>query len=151
MTDAPDNKETRPALPSPWKPDRKLWAGGLGAVIAWALLAACSTWLHYDIGQNFQPAVTQIASALAISPAPSVQGLLAIIIGSGIAYLVPPAYSDVYKRVNDRIIALAVTSDKVDATLHGAVKETAKIEGTTAAVVAAKASQSATTGTGNLY
>lgn len=106
VTDLP-----HPELPAqPWfaKIDRKIWAGGVGGILAWALLAASSAWLHFDLAAYLQPYVTTFAAVFGIVPAPSAQGGLAILIGSGIAYFVPMAYRDVYARLNSAIIARAV-------------------------------------------
>lgn len=101
---------TTPAPAKKWPfplPDRNVLAGGLSSLAAWAILAAVSTFLHFDLAAWLQPYVTLLASFFAINPPPSAQGGLAIVIGLAIAYFVPPSETQIIKRVNDRIIALA--------------------------------------------
>jgi len=130
---APKPAPPAPELPKqPWftKIDRKVWAGGVGGLLSWALLAGCSAWLGIDLAAYLQPYVTIVASIFGIVPAPSAQGGLAILFGFGIAYLVPAAYADIYKRINNRIVAQAVVDPASPVTVKKieAAVQVAKVE-----------------------
>lgn len=127
-----DQPISPPPLTQTWVPDRKLLAGGAGAVLAWAIFAAASTWLHIDVGNLIQPYVTIIATFMGIVPPPSAQGFIAILIGMGIAYALPTRYKDIYKRLNDKVIALAVADPKSPTSLPGIITESQKIGGNAA-------------------
>ena len=101
---------TPPPLTPTWVPTRKVLAGGIGGILAWALFAGISAWFHVDPAAFLQPYVTAIAAAAGISPAPSAQGGVAIVLGWGIAYIIPTAYKDIERRWNDRVIAFAAKS-----------------------------------------
>src|SRR5689334_16402054 len=120
---AETDKSDRPSLPFVWKIDRKVYASGVGGVLAWLLLAGISTWAHFDLAAWAQPYINLVATGMGINPPPSAQGLLAIAIGTIIGYVVPAAYSDIYRRINTRIIAEAIadgsTPNTKDVTLAG--------------------------------
>jgi len=82
-----------------WMPDRKIAAGGLAGLAAFAITATAA---HF--GYDLQP------MADAIFPPPGTVSVLAVLtggIGALIAYVTPPADKDIVKRLNDRLVAMA--------------------------------------------
>lgn len=111
-----------------WLPSRKIISGGVGGILAWGLFAACSSWLHFDLATYVQPYVTAGFAIFGVVPAPSAQGGLAILIGGAIAYYTPPSARDIYLKLNNRLIALALADPKVPVTLAGVAKENTVIQ-----------------------
>lgn len=99
--------------------DRKVWAGGLASIAAWAILAGISAGTAklghpFDLGTWVQPLIHSVWPLVAGQTAePSAQGLLAILLGQGVAWLLPPSEWDIVKRLNDRLVALAQKSPDV--------------------------------------
>lgn len=131
----PTNSVTRPALNLiPWlsKIDRKVWAGGVGGVLALAVMSACKAFIGFDIAGFLQPFLSVISTAAGVDPPLSAQAVLTLLFTVIVGYLVPAAYSDIYKRINAKVIALAVTDDTTPqlqgVTLPSIMHETMKIE-----------------------
>lgn len=76
-----------PAPTTTWPPDRKLIAGGLGAVVSWGILYAAGR-MGWDIPEEIKTAIP---------------GVVAV----ALVYLVPPSLYDVVKRVNNMVVAVA--------------------------------------------
>jgi len=82
--------------PKPWWiPERKIWAGGLSAVLAWIIIALLV---------HFVPSIAPVLPADA-------QTILAGVIGAAIANYVPPDIQDKIKHVDDAVIVIARASD----------------------------------------
>lgn len=135
------NASLPPPTPKPFfrLPDASVLAGGLAGLVAWGLLAAISAIFHFDLGAYLQPYVVIVWSMLpapmSLSPPPSAQGAIAILIGFAITYLVPDREKDIVKKVDDRIIALARQSPLSPAS---AVDPESKVVVAPAAVVVSK-------------
>ncbi|NDV88816.1 hypothetical protein GTW51_19155 [Aurantimonas aggregata] len=76
---------------SKWIPDRKVWTGGLFAVLAFLAVLALNTWAGTDIPIE--------AGAF-----------IALGIGKALEYILPPSVLDIIKRVNNDIVAIAAAS-----------------------------------------
>lgn len=83
-------------MKSSWVPPRKVWAGGVAAILSWLIIHALATFANID--------VQGIAASLGITdPVTILSGL----IGTAIAWVIPPSTSDVITHLNDVIINLA--------------------------------------------
>jgi hypothetical protein len=69
---------------SKWIPDRKVWAGGLAAVTAWALCQA-------------------LAMLAGIVVPPDVAMWVVVTAGGAISYLVPPSVADLTRRADETL------------------------------------------------
>lgn len=96
--DTPPVPAAKPPLFS-WPPDRKVWAGGLGGVVAWGIIGVVQHYLNINL--------QDMAHAVFGDTAPDIQGILAVFVASAIAYLVPPAKQDIVKRIDNGLIKLA--------------------------------------------
>ncbi|MBB4000987.1 hypothetical protein [Aurantimonas endophytica] len=76
---------------SKWIPDRKVWSGGLFAVLAFLAVLASNTWAGTDIPIE--------AGAF-----------IALGIGKAFEYILPPSVLDIIKRVDNDIVAIAGAS-----------------------------------------
>lgn len=86
-----------------WVPDRKVWLGGLSAILAWLAMHAATQY-----GYDPQPVINAIwAVAFPGDAVPSAQPLLAGIIATAIAYLTPASARDVIKKIDDDIARAA--------------------------------------------
>jgi len=83
-----------------WIPDRKVWLGGLSAILAWYVLH-----LAAQYGFDPQPIIHAIWSLpfLAGQPEPAAQPLLAGLIAAAIAYGTPASAKDIIKKIDDDI------------------------------------------------
>lgn len=110
-----------PVLPAqPWftKIDRKVWAGGIGGILASVCMSLMNAYLHIDLGAFLQPFLDLAVPPTLTNPHPLpavvfLTGFFSMLIG----WVVPAAYSDVYKKINSFIIARAIT-DKTTPTLE---------------------------------
>jgi len=78
-------------------PDRKVWAGGLAALLTWGINLAAQ---HF-LGVSLPP------------------DLLTMVVGgvtTGVAYLVPPTVRDIVKRLNDDIVQIAANDPTIPVT-----------------------------------
>lgn len=76
---------------SKWIPDRKVWSGGLFAVVAFLAVLASNTWAGTDIPLE--------AGAF-----------IALGIAKVLEYFLPPSLLDKIKRINNDIVAIAAAS-----------------------------------------
>lgn len=81
---------------SKYIPDRKILAGGLAGIVAWAVM----------LGLGF--AGVQVPA--------ETQALLTTLIASLIGYLVPPSQKDIVKRLNDQLVAIAAADPNIPVT-----------------------------------
>lgn len=88
---------------SKWFPDRKVLAGGVAGLAAWAIMLALG------------------AAGLQV-PAET-QALLVTIISTAMGYLVPPAERDIVKRLNDQLVAIAAADPTIPVTAPPAAKK----------------------------
>lgn len=79
-----------------WMPDRKIWAGGLGAVVAWVLVVVAQ---KYGLPLDMTTATTIVVS-----------------VGGMLSYLVPPSERDIVKRLNDTLVKMAVDDPNIPVT-----------------------------------
>jgi hypothetical protein len=86
-------------------PDRKIWAGGLSGIAAWAVLQVLA---HYNVTLPNPP----------FSP----EGLAAVI-GWIASYLIPPSMQDKVKRLNDDVVNFAKNSPEAPAEAKEAVRK----------------------------
>ncbi|KAH0536135.1 hypothetical protein GP486_008905 [Trichoglossum hirsutum] len=116
-----------PTPSNPWTwPSNKVLAGGIGGVLAWAIFAAMSTYLHIDPTSFLQPYVSALFIAMGVNPPPSAQGGVAIILGQVVAYFTPLAYRDIRARLNNTLIAFAAKDkDAPNVSIQGILQETA--------------------------
>ena len=77
-------------------PDRKVLAGGVAAVGAWAIALAAARY-GYPIDPSLMPG-------------------LVILIGYAISYFVPPSQQDILKRLNDELVKLAQDDPNIPVT-----------------------------------
>jgi hypothetical protein len=78
-------------------PDRKIWSGGIAAVVAWAIVLIISHSLHVTVDADTQSA-------------------LVLLVGGAISYLVPPSKQDIVKRLNDDLVKMAQDDPNVPVT-----------------------------------
>lgn len=81
---------------SSWIPDRKVLAGGLASVIAWAIILA--------------------AGRAGLPVTPDLQPLLVTAVGMAFGYLVPPSKQDILKRLNDDLVRIAQNDPNIPVT-----------------------------------
>lgn len=74
-------------------PDRKVWAGGLAGVVAWAIMFGAGHF-GYQIPIEMQP-------------------LLVSFVGSVIGYITPASQYDKIKRLNDHLVAIAAADPTI--------------------------------------
>ncbi len=81
-----------------WIPPRKFLAGGIGGIVAWALIWGLQHWLHFDLvtfAANFGVSIDAL------------QMYIASAVGAALVYIVPPSKADVVKHLNDEIVHAA--------------------------------------------
>lgn len=93
---------TAPALPpnqtnmkSGWIPPRKVWVGGVFAILSWLIIHAITAIAGID--------VQSIADSLGVDPVTTLSG----IIFAAVSWITPPSVSDKITGLNDAIIHLA--------------------------------------------
>lgn len=118
-----------------WPPDRKVWAGGIGGIVAWIALSVLQ---HYGIDpQPTVDAVTNVMSIISGTMVPHIDAAAALagIIAFGMAHYVPPAEMDIVIRVNNAIVKMA-NADPANPTTAAVVDEKASDAATKADLAA---------------
>lgn len=78
-------------------PDRKVWAGGIAAVLAWFIIGALEKYGHVTLTPDMRTMIT---------------GMVA----TAISYIVPPTTRDIIKRLDDNLVAIAMADPKIPVT-----------------------------------
>lgn len=87
-----------PPVPNRWWPlDRKVVAGGVGGILAYAILMA----VRWRTGLDLNLLVAGIL------PGVDLQSALALAIGTIVAQVTPPSLKDVLDRINNRMVEIA--------------------------------------------
>lgn len=108
-----------------WLPDRKVYAGGIAGVLAFAILSIAR---HF--GYDLQPIADSIFGPGAIN-------ILAVLTGAftaGVSYIIPPSERDIVNKLNNRIVALGLADPGVPVTPIGIAVEAKKVDAKAAAV-----------------
>lgn len=125
MTFSPDSVVVVPLAPPKLTPtnsiDQKVKVGGIAGLLALGIMTVAG---HF--GFNPQPAADWVFGPGIID----VQSYVTYFITIGVAYIVPMAWQDIAKRLNNKVIAHAVVDETVSApvTLAGIAHEVTKIE-----------------------
>lgn len=119
--DPPEQPNPPPALNTTYALDQKFKMSSIAGLMALAVMTVGG---HY--GFRPQPMVDWIFGPGVVD----VQAYLTYFITIGVMYVVPMAWADIAKRLNNKAIAHAVTDDVISApvTLAGIAKEVTKIE-----------------------
>jgi len=83
-------------------PDRKVWAGGIAGVVAWAVMLGLSM--------------------AGVQVPPEAQPLIMTIVVTAMGYLVPPSQRDIVKRLNDQLVAVAAADPTIPVTVGSIVR-----------------------------
>lgn len=102
-----------------WLPDRKVYAGGIAGVLAFAILSVAR---HF--GYDLQPMADTIFG-------PGTINILAVLTGAitaGVSYVIPASERDIVNKLNNRIVALGLADPGVPVTQGGIAVEAKKVD-----------------------
>lgn len=99
-----------------WVPDRKVYAGGIAGLLAFVILTATKK-EGYDpqpVVDLLYPPVASLLGLPQLAPgAINAQTLLTGAITVGIGYIIPQSKQDIFKRLNDAVVAEAAANPNV--------------------------------------
>lgn len=78
-------------------PDRKVWAGGIAAVLTWFICGAIETYAHVPM-------------------TPDMRTMISGLVATAISYVVPPSTRDIIKRLDDGLVAMAADDPSIPVT-----------------------------------
>lgn len=125
-------------------PSRKVYSGGLTFVAAYIILMVL---------RHFGYDIQAIANSIMGTGSVDVTGAVAGFLGFAVSYYMPPSAHDIYTKLNNRLIALALADPKVPVTIAGVARETAvvKVAAADAKAVVDDAKAAAQDNSGNFH